>query len=211
MKRIYLYALSIVALCGLFTACYFISYQFALRDFNNKATEQRAGLNNSELMQIESVNAGNKTTITPDTKYVMQKYDMATKELTEKVENIPNDFIGYTREDLLEYLNTYSSNLTTNEYIDEYNKGFLSFQLESFSSDKVVVKKTYNSDAIKYKYYIGVRENMVVVYYSDKKTEYDKTDICVSDLPEEEQEKLLYGIYVKDEDEVYGILESYSS
>jgi len=207
MKRIYVYAISFVTLSVLFTACYFFSYRFALSEFNKNATQRTAEISDNELLDIESVNVGNKETVTPDTKYILQKYDLATKEFKEEEQNIPNEFIGYTREEVVNYLNNYSSNLS----LEEYNNGFVSFQLQSFSSEKVIVKKTFNSQAILYKYYIAIRDSMVVVYYSDKKTVYDDTDICVTDLPEEEQDKLLYGIYVKDDEELYGILESYSS
>ena len=54
-------------------------------------------------------------------------------------------------------------------------------------------------------------ENEIVVYYSDKKRVFEYTGLMIDSLPEEELLKLEQGFYVKDKEELYGILENYSS
>ena len=47
--------------------------------------------------------------------------------------------------------------------------------------------------------------------YGDKKTIFDYTGIKTSRLDKKERNALKKGVEVKDEDELYGILENYSS
>ena len=52
---------------------------------------------------------------------------------------------------------------------------------------------------------------MVTVYYSDMKSVYEYTHIPAVDLAEEDRLSLIEGIYVKDREELYSILEGFSS
>ena len=49
------------------------------------------------------------------------------------------------------------------------------------------------------------------MYHEDQKTPYEYTGIPVDALPEEEQQKLREGFFVKDEEELYSMLENFSS
>ena len=80
-----------------------------------------------------------------------------------------------------------------------------------FSSERLVVKKIYDSSKIKYKYYLIAIDGEVVVYYGDKKTVYEYTGIETDKLSKREVNKLKKGIEVKDENELFSILENYSS
>ncbi len=51
----------------------------------------------------------------------------------------------------------------------------------------------------------------MVAYYGDKKTVYEYTGIETSSLHAKERRALKKGIEVQDEDELYNILENYSS
>lgn len=76
-----------------------------------------------------------------------------------------------------------------------------------------------NSDSISTKgnamknsgYYISVLQGYVVVYYSDHKTIFEVTDIPVSSLPENVQDKVMNSIYMESEEQLYRFLENYSS
>lgn len=142
-----------------------------------------------------------------DTKYQLITEDIGEKTKSSKRINVPNEWMGMTRSELEKWMHDY----VDEPPLYEVNNGLLSFELVSFSSDLIKAKKTYLKDMVMYKYYIGIRNNMVVVYYSDKKTVYEYTGINCKTLPMEERKKLNYGIYVRDEGELYGILEDYSS
>lgn len=208
MKKVAIYAISFLSLSVLLSTCYFISYQYALKEFNRNATEQSGIQGDYSRNSVSDVTVKAKTTVEPDAAYTEQTYDMATEKIKEEKKNIPNDFVGLTREQVISRLNSY----VENKSLAEYNKGLVSYQLVSFSSDKVTVKKTYNSEGILYKYYMAVLDDNVVVYYSDKKTVYDdETGIVLENLSEEDSRDLMYGKWIKDERELYSVLENYTS
>ena len=133
--------------------------------------------------------------------------DTATgKEWTESGQVEP-EWIGLTRTELIDCLAKELSDMSLNEY----QKGLVSSRLTSFSDEKLVVEKTYNSKAHPYEYYMIVYDNMLVVYYSDKKTVYEYTGIMVDDIPEKDQITLNHGMYIRDQEELYELLQSYSS
>ncbi|SES98420.1 BofC C-terminal domain-containing protein [[Clostridium] polysaccharolyticum] len=207
MKKAAIYAISFLSLCVLLTTCYFVSYRYALHKFERNGTKEDTVKAQSDT-GVRNVSSSQSSAVLPDASYVEQVYDMATDKLKEKNENIPNDFVGLTREQIITRLNVYMQNKS----LEEYNKGLVSWTLESFSPSKVVVKKTYNSQGILYKYYMVLEDDQVVVYYSDKKTVYDnETGLDAGSLLEDEKRELMYGIWIKDEDELYSVLESYTS
>lgn len=70
------------------------------------------------------------------------------------------------------------------------------------------VKNVYiNKDC----YYLCEVNGYIVVYKSDKKTPYEYTDILYKELPELLKKEIKNGKYIKDEKELYGFLENYSS
>lgn len=218
MKRLY-YCLAGLLIAGIiFSGCYYYSYRQALEHFNRRANKVDPSILQSEIeieqdlskKQMEEVieaTTKKQEVVLVDTQYILQEFDVVTNQTTEEIKNIPEYLLGLTREEVIAYLNVYMHNLT----LDEIQKGLLSFELVSFSSDKIIVKKTYNQDLVPYKYCMVVREGMLVVYHCDKKTVYEYTGIYYKDLPEEEQAKLMDGIYIESDEELYGILENYSS
>ena len=208
MKRITVYAISFLSLAVLFTTCYFLSYKYALKQFNDSATEQSGEIRNLSIQDSQDVAVKQKTTVSVDAAYVEQIYDIVKDEQTEEIKNIPNEFVGLNRQEILHRLNAYMQN----KPLDEYIAGLVSYELVNFTPDKIVVKKTYNSEAIVYKYYMAIENGEIVVYYSDKETVYDgNTGVFVEDLSEEDKIKLMYGVYVEDEAEIYSKLENYTS
>ena len=80
-----------------------------------------------------------------------------------------------------------------------------------FSKKEIVIRKSYNEDIVTFRYYVAVKDGKVIVYYSDLSTIYEYTTIEVMDLPESDRNELMEGVYVKTDDELYSLLESYSS
>lgn len=62
-----------------------------------------------------------------------------------------------------------------------------------------------------YRYILYARDGFLVVYEQDGTTVLLETHIPLDELPEETKALLVDGIYVKDESELYDLLESYSS
>ena len=60
-------------------------------------------------------------------------------------------------------------------------------------------------------YYLCELQGFVVVYLEDRKTIYEFTEIPLTDLPEEVQQEVAEGKYMKDRGDLYAFLENYSS
>lgn len=145
--------------------------------------------------------------VLPATKYALQTFDIKTGTMEEEILPAPSYLVGLTRNQVIEYLHDYMLDLTWNEY----EKGLTAFELLQFSKDKVVIRKTYNAELVDNKYYLSTQNGYIVVYYGDKKTVFDYTSVSVENLSQYEQIQLEEGIFVKDLDELYAILENYSS
>lgn len=141
------------------------------------------------------------------TVYQIESYDSLRDTTVVEYETLPEELIGLTRELADEYCKNYMKNLPAEEFL----KGLQSMGITSFSNERLVVKKIYDSSKVEYKYYLIAVDGEVVVYYGDKKTVYEYTGIETSRLHPSERRALKKGIEVRDEDELYSILENYSS
>ncbi|MGB8453732.1 MAG: BofC C-terminal domain-containing protein [Anaerocolumna sp.] len=244
LKKALVYFISFFSLSVMFSACYYLSYKNALRDFNDSAVERNSelilSLENNGLLQLNGDQETNKTEagppaqetvqnavndaenttdasvpvdtakediILPTTEYTLQTYDIKTDVTNEEVLPTPSYLIGLNREEVIQYLSDYMLDLPLNEF----QKGLMSFEVMSFSKDSIVLKKTYNEDKAENKYYLKEQNGYIIAYYGDQKTVFDYTGVSVENLSEYEQQRLRDGIFVKDLDELYALLENYSS
>ena len=219
LKKAYIYILSFICMSVLFSACYFLSYQHALKNFNKRAIERngdyaslKQAAQPSPMLSAQddaSVSAGTQPsdTILPSPKYILEIYNMKTNALETQTLNLPGYLVGLKKEDVEAYLTDYMKDLP----LSEYNKGLISYELTSFSEQEIHLRKTYNEDVVPFRFYVVVKDGYVVVYNSDLKSVYSYTHIEAKNLPEEDRIALSMGIYVNNLDELYALLESYSS
>lgn len=230
LKKAYIFMLSFIALSLFFSACYYLSYQHALKQFNKRAIERSSefaalhdnaskpmftvennidGRSRKEQDEDEILSAGvlPEPVILPTTKYILEIYDRKEGILEETEQNPPGDIVGLTRDEVEKYLDDYMRDLT----LSEYNKGLLSYELLSFSDKAVKFRKSYDEDMVPYRFYVVVKNGYVVVYNSDLKSIYDYTHIEAKNLPEEDRVALSQGIYIDNIDDLYSLLESYTS
>ncbi len=175
---------------------------------NSRARASYATMKPSEASDNSDSGASEK--ITGDTRYFLQTYYVNADKhdnLTEKEYNVPSRFITYDKDKLQEYIDGYMENMPLSEYLD----GLISYEIIDFSKNSVVLRKTYASDWNENEYYICDVNGEVVVYYSDKSTIYEYTGIRTENLGEDEQIRIRIGYFVSDEEELYSLLESYSS
>lgn len=213
MKKAHIIITSFCAIVILFSGSYYLSYKSALEQFNKSATakdnqlvktvEENKLENREDSLEVDYV----VDTVKPSTNYTLEVYNVKENSFSKEILGTPDFLIGLTREEIINYLADYMQDVP----VDEFEKGLISYELVSFSKSDVVLRKTYNSDNIKYKYYIIVLDGYITVYYSDKKTVYEYTDIELKNVSEEDQNKLVDGYYVEDQEELYGILEGYTS
>lgn len=216
LKKASIYLVCFAFLCVLFTTCYYLSYLRALNDFNKRAIEnknelydllEKAQSTPEAIEQEDMAVIQTETTVLPTTKYTLQIYNMKSDETETQVLNPPAYLVGLTREEILDYLKDYMSDMP----LSEYNKGLLSFELVYFSEDEIIIKKSYNENFVPFRFYVVIKDGYVVVYNSDLKSVYSYTHIEAKNLPEEDRIALIQGIYVNNLDQLYALLESYSS
>ena len=218
LKKAYVYLLSLMSLAFLFSACYYLSYQHALKNFNRRAVERKEELNSLFLAaqptpttdtEDTSVEAAAQASIQilPSPKYVLEIMNRKTGTSKTESLNMPGHLVGLTKEEVEEYLTNYMRDLT----LSEYNKGLISYELTNFSDKELHLRKVYDEDTVPYRFYVAVKNGFVVVYNSDLKSVFEYTSIEAKTLPEEDRIALSMGIYVNNEEELYALLESYSS
>ena len=207
------------ALTVVLSFCYYISYGRAMNQFNDQSQEQNLELisflqevtreqcNDTGAIDSRMADTSKEARVNSRTKYVLETYDISTNTTSVEELNVPAKFIGLSRDELIELLSMELKGMP----LSEYQKGLVSYSLISFSDEKIVLRKSYNQNLIQYKYYLAIHNNEIIVYYSDKRTIYENTGIDASCLSEHAQTELSVGKYVKDEDELYSLLESYSS
>ena len=145
--------------------------------------------------------------ILPSTRYIIELCDMKTNTTDIQESNPPGYLVGLTREEVLDYLESYMQDMT----LSEHNKGLISYELVRFSEDEVTMRKTYNEDTVPFRFYVVVKDGYVVVYNSDLKSVFDYTGIEAAKLSEKDRIALSKGIYINSKDELYGLLESFTS
>lgn len=208
----------LLGLAFMFSFCYYFSYDRALNEFNSRSVEQNHELI-SYLQDLTSEDAkasvkdstqtssSTEARVMPDTVYKLETYDITTNTTTTELLNPPGKFIGLSRDELISLLAEEMQDMS----LSEYHKGLVSYVLISFSDKEIVLRKSYNPELIQFKYYLAIYDGEVIVYYSDKKTVYENTGIEANCLSEKAQSELSIGKFVKDEAELYSLLESYSS
>lgn len=227
-RRLTGYALCFAGLCAMFTACYYYSYQKALAQLQAQSQEDnyaliqqlaQAGTDTSQTgmgledLNVEgedsalSVNLAGTEVVRAGAKLTIENYRLPENELLVEEKYVTSEFAGLTREEIIRQLSDYMQNIP----VSEYEKGLFAYELVKFSKDELVLRKSYNQDLVDFKYFIAVRDGYVIVYYSDLKTVYEYTQIVAIDLPESERNRLMQGIQIKTNEELYELLESYSS
>lgn len=210
-KNIYWLGTCFFSVVIVFTFVYYKSYQNSIKHDNAFQTNEQAYNSDKEGDQIEEnvVNKASaiKNRIT-DTTTICWEYYYVKKDITRKKSTLAPDYlIGLTRKETIEYVEEYMKNISDNEK----EEGLFAYEVVSFSAEKVVLRKSFEEENTTISYYIGLRDNAIVVYYEDKKTIYEETGILVDTLPEDERKRLEVGIEVEGEEELFGILEGYSS
>ena len=137
--------------------------------------------------------------------YIHEIYDLDTNNIAEENGKIPIAMLGLNREALIKYLDELS------KQAEKEDSTFLGYDLMSFSEDRLVIRKTIDTDRVKTGYTLTERDGKLAVYDNTTGEIYLETEIEISRLPKEEQEKIRAGMRQSTVDEVYNYLESYTS
>lgn len=223
MKKLVYTSLLFAGISALFGLCYYFSFKNALLHYNREAVEQNSALlqeilqssgESERLLQQmikekeEAVPAGTSQDKLRET----ASYFLETSYLQSQTEEreqlaLPGFMVGIDLRGLTAYVEGYMDAMPVNEYLN----GLISFEIVSFAEDKVVLRKTYDETKVENQFYICSKGDFVVVYYSDLKTVYEYTEIRMESLADEIRQMVEQGFYVKNAQELYSILEGYTS
>lgn len=202
---LFLKRIGIVLLCMLLMfGIYYGSYRFYLYKYGDADKEK---FESQLLNKTVEANQVENNTITQRTKLTVEYYNRSEGSLYEQEENMPVEYIGMSREELTSYLDEYAKEPS----LRDVEEGFEKYQILSFSPAQVVLRKINTPAGTQYNYYLIEENGCVTVYYIDKRTVFEYTNIIVDMLPEDIQEQVKSGKYVKDEDALYDFLETYTS
>lgn len=204
MKKTYFISfLTLIILSGLI---YYGSYRYAASQISDDERNRNmlGEVNEEKTLTVDTTEPER---VTDRTMYVLEKYNAVDYTLEEIVLPPPAVFVGLTRGELISHLQEYERKPS----IEDIEEGFESFELISFSGDKIVLRKSYHPSQIEYKYYLIPENDLITVYYMDKKTVYSYTDIHIDSLPETMREEIRDGKFITDIHQLYNFLENYSS
>jgi len=190
-------------ICSLLCVCvlcagYYITYRGLSRN-------QKESTEDSSQKGIEVIS--NDDIIKASTKLIIESYNVKNGTSEKEVIIMPAMYLGLTRNGLIEQLDEYMNNLS----IKDLEDGLMSFDLLYYSQDYIMLRKTFNLSEDYHKYFLKLNRGQITVYYSDKKTVYEYTDIDINQLPEVLQIEIINGKEIKDEKELYDFLENYST
>lgn len=185
-----------------------IGYQFTFLKMRKEREKKIEFEDNIEEQETDVILTGNGSDkITKNTKIIIESYNSEGR-MIERQEGLAGaELIGNNRLDMLVYANSYKEKADDSEL----KSGLERMVLESYSADTVMLVKYYGEPEPEQGYFIGVKDNAVIVYLEDRSQVYEYTNIELWTLPQEIQSQLVEGIYVENEQELFDFLQTYSS
>lgn len=199
----------LVGIIGILLLITIICYQFTFLQSRKKSYENQKNIEtaNETGTASETVTVGmGPDIVTKSTKIIIESYDVSGRLIERKEEPATTELLGNNRLDMLVYANQYRE-LSP----DEEREGLERMVLESFSPETVTLVKYYGEPQEEQGYFIGIKDNVVIVYLQDRSQVYEYTNIEVWMLPKDIQMQLIDGIYVENEQELFDFLQTYSS
>ncbi len=194
-----------------FLGMWFSSYLFYKNELKLYETYPMQEENNNYSTEYsserETVETTTNATVDMNTEFIVIKENLVTGDINEITEELPSQFVGMDRADLEEFYEDYAKS----PVLKDREEGFISASVESYSPQKLVVKKIYEPLQLEEKFYLKAEENYVVVYYGDNSTVYMYTNIRVDSLPEQTREEIEKVKEIDTYDSLYSFLESYTS
>ena len=144
--------------------------------------------------------------VTSETKLEIEKWEEESEELVKEERDMPPEYAGLTREELEKQLTIEIKDKSW----EEEKEGLVKITLESFSEDKIVIRKVYNKSS-EQGYILRLKDGEVVIYRKDEKEPFEKTGLKEENLSKQDKKILQGGYAVRTEKELYSVLENFSS
>lgn len=182
-------------------------FYYSYRTTYNELQQTHAVKENMETGLAVEAAVPQETITTADTQLVVESYDMQNGVVKEESEKLPVAYLACTRAEIEELLASYANEPS----LDDLEAGFIDAELRSFSAEKLVVRKIYDSSQAGNRFCVMADRGMLTVYYVDKKTVYEYTTIPVALLPNSVQLEVAQGKYFATLEQLFAFLETYSS
>lgn len=157
--------------------------------------------------KIDMITVSALPSVDKNTTYIIIKENLFSGETEEVTEELPSQFVGISREELEEYFVNYALSPS----LSDREQGFKSAHVETYSANRIVVRKTYEPIQQEERYYLKAEENYVVIYYADESTVYMYTGIRMDTLPEETRKEIEACKEITSLESLYSFLESHTS
>ena len=191
-----------IVICSFFVAflvlsllCYG-SFEYAKKQEQKELAQQNAAQTSTKQEQR----------VTSETKLVIEKWEEESEELVKEERDMPPEYAGLTREELEKQLTVEIKDKSW----EEEKEGLVKITLESFSEDKIVIRKVYNKSS-EQGYILRLKDGEVVIYRKDEKEPFEKTGLKEENLSKQDKKILQGGYAVRTEKELYSVLENFSS
>ncbi len=196
MNRKYMVICSFFAAFLVLSVLCYGSYRYA----------QKQEQNNRIQPETAETGGGKEQRVTSKTRYIVEKYEEESEELVKEERTVPAEYAGLTRKELEHELSVEFATMSW----EEEKAGLVKISLESFSEDKIVIKKVYNKSG-EQGYILKLEDGEVVIYRRDEEEPFERTGLMEESLSEEDRKLLLDGYAVRTEKELYSLLENFSS
>lgn len=201
------YIVYFIAIVSIFVLLYYGGYYYAINNMksDNLITKDEAQISNPGVKTDDytEVNNSESNVILSSARYIIEEYNSDTDELTEKEEKIPVDYIGLTREQVIDYLTTYVAK--------NKDETLQNVQLVAFSPESLIIRKTVCNPTNIYNYFVISENNIIMIYNANHDKLFIDTGIDVSNIEEQYKEELKDGFYIETIHDLYNYLESITS
>ena len=174
-----------IVICSFFVAFFVLSllcygsFEYAKKQEQKKMAQQNAAQTSTKQEQR----------VTSETKLVIEKWEEESEELVKEERDMPPEYAGLTREELEKQLTVEIKDKSW----EEEKEGLVKITLESFSEDKIVIRKVYNKSS-EQGYILRLKDGEVVIYRKDEKEPFEKTGLKEENLSKQDK-KILQGGY----------------
>ena len=172
-----------IVICSFFVAFFVLSllcygsFEYAKKQEQKKLAHQNAAQTSTKQEQR----------VTSETKLVIEKWEEESEELVKEERDMPPEYAGLTREELEKQLTIEIKDKSW----EEEKEGLVKITLESFSEDKIVIRKVYNKSS-EQGYILRLKDGEVVIYRKDEKEPFEKTGLKEENLSKQDK-KILQG------------------
>ena len=144
-----------IVICSFFVAFFVLSllcygsFEYAKKQEQKELAQQNAAQTSTKQEQR----------VTSETKLVIEKWEEESEELVKEERDMPPEYAGLTREELEKQLTVEIKDKSW----EEEKEGLVKITLESFSEDKIVIRKVYNKSS-EQGYILRLKDGEVVIY-----------------------------------------------